>query len=262
METSDQSGTSADVIERPSIVNVAAYKFVRLDELPRRRDRLRTLCRELGLGGTILISPEGINLFLAGERAAVDSVLSTLRRDPLLADLDVKESLSHAQPFRRMLVKVKREIIPCSIPGIDPASAASPKIAPQQLKRWLDEGRPVTLLDTRNDYEIEEGTFRGAIDLKLKHFRHFAEAAQQLPGELKDCPVVIFCTGGIRCEKAGPLLEREGFREVYQLNGGILKYFEECGEEHWEGDCFVFDERIAVDPQLRPRQDGPAANRF
>ena len=150
-----------------------------------------------------------------------------------------------------MRVKIKREIIAFGIPGIDPARNPSRKLSPRTLRQWLDEGRSVTLLDTRNTYEIERGTFRGALPAGIRHFRDFPRAVERLPARLKNQPVVMFCTGGIRCEKAGPFMEREGFRDVFQLDGGILKYFEECGSAHYDGECFVFDERVGVDPTLR-----------
>jgi UPF0176 protein len=151
-----------------------------------------------------------------------------------------------------MRVKIKREIIAFGIPDIVPAEHTAPKLAPRTLKQWLDEGRRVTLLDTRNDYEVNLGTFRGTLVPHIDHFRHFPEAAAKLPESLKDEPVVMFCTGGIRCEKAGAYLEKIGFRHVHQLDGGILKYFEECGGAHYDGECFVFDERISVGPDLKP----------
>jgi UPF0176 protein len=174
-----------------------------------------------------------------------------LRAMPGLADLAPKESHSAAQPFRRMLVKIKREIIAFGVAGIDPARRPSRKLAARTLKQWLDEGRPVTLLDTRNDYEVRQGTFRGAVTPPIARFREFPAAAQKLPAEMKERPIVMFCTGGVRCEKAGPYLESIGFKDVHQLDGGILKYFEECGSAHYEGECFVFDEREGVDPALR-----------
>src|SRR5262249_5606336 len=148
---------------------------------------------------------------------------------------------SAEQPFRRMLVKVKQEIIAFGVAGIEPGRTTSTKLAPQTLKQWLDEGRPVTLLDTRNDYEVRLGTFENAVTLGIDHFRSFPAAVRELPAAMKQQPIVMFCTGGIRCEKAGPLMEREGFEQVFQLDGGILKYFEECGGEHYDGECFVFD---------------------
>ena len=201
----------------PEFINLAGYRFAPLGELPELRDRLLRQTKLLGLRGTILLSTEGINLVIAGTRTATTEILATLRAIPGLADLTPKESSSAEQP----------------------------------LKQWLDEGRPVTLLDTRNDYEIRMGTFRGARPAGINQFRDFPAAVAKLPATLKNQPVVMFCTGGIRCEKAGPLMEREGFTNVHQLDGGILKYFEDCGGAHYEGECFVFDRRVGVDPQLR-----------
>ncbi len=158
-----------------------------------------------------------------------------------------------------MLVRIKKEIIAFGVPGIEPARRTSPKLAPQQLKAWLDEGRPLTLLDTRNDYEVKLGTFENALPAGVDHFRDFPAAVAKLPAELKDQTIVMFCTGGIRCEKAGPYMESQGFRNVLQLDGGILKYFEECGGAHYRGECFVFDQRVGIDPAL---QESDAAQCF
>lgn len=234
----------------PAIINLAAYKFAPLTQLKPLRERLLAQCKAWRLKGTILLSTEGINLFVAGERAEIDRLLAELRGVPGLADLPVKFSESDEQPFTRMLVRIKREIIAFGVPGIDPARDPAPKIEPRELKAWLDAGRPVTLLDTRNDYEVKLGTFRGALSVGIDHFRDFPQAAAQLPPELKRQPVVMFCTGGIRCEKAGPFLLREGFEQIFQLDGGILKYFEECGGDHYDGECFVFDQRVGLDPHL------------
>jgi UPF0176 protein len=234
-----------------AIINLSAYKFVPLSGLTLLRDRLRTFCAEQGLRGTILLSGEGINLFVAGLRPAVDALLAELRAVPELEGLTPKESPSAEQPFNRMLVKIKKEIIAFGVEGIDPARQPTPKLPPRTLKQWLDEGRPVTLLDTRNDYEVRLGTFRGAVPAGIDHFRDFPAAVAKLPAELKSQPIVMFCTGGIRCEKAGPFMERAGFKDVHQLEGGILKYFEECGGAHYDGECFVFDRRVGVDPALQ-----------
>jgi len=243
----ENQSNSTDLDE---VLNVAAYKFTPLVDLATRREQLRALCADLQLKGTILLSDEGINLFIAGRRAAVAELLDTLQADEAIGRLDVRESLSDRQPFRRMLVKLKREIIAFGVEGIDPVAAPAPKIEPQQLKQWLDEGRPLTLLDVRNDYEVRLGTFAGAVPIGVDHFRNFPDAADRSLSELKDKPVVMFCTGGIRCEKAGPYLERAGVGEVYQLQGGILNYFQQCGSEHYEGECFVFDRRTALDADL------------
>ncbi|MFZ4483759.1 MAG: sulfurtransferase [Chthoniobacterales bacterium] len=236
----------------PDFVNFSAYRFTPLADLPALRERLIDFCRAESLRGTILLSPEGINLFVAGERAAIDRFLAELRSIPGLADLAPKQSLSPDQPFNRMLVKIKKEIIAFGVKGIDPARQPTPKLAPATLKQWLDEGRLLTLLDTRNNYEIRLGAFTGAVPAGIDHFREFPEAVAKLPLSLKQQPVVMFCTGGIRCEKAGPYMERVGFAHVFQLDGGILKYFEEVGGAHFEGECFVFDRRVSLDPALQP----------
>ena len=233
------------------IANLAAYKFVSLPDLRSLRARLLALCRSWELKGTILLSAEGINLFVAGAPERTDRLLAELRRLPGLEDLSPKISLTDHQPFTRMLVRLKKEIIAFGVEGINPAKRTSPKLAARELKQWLDEGRPVTLLDTRNDYEVKLGTFQNALPIGVDHFRDFPAAVRKLPPQLKNQPIVMFCTGGIRCEKAGPFMEREGFNQIFQLDGGILKYFEECGGAHYQGECFVFDQRVGLDPSLQ-----------
>lgn len=235
----------------PDVTNISCYRFAPLENLKPLRNKLTGLCKDWKLKGTILLSTEGINIFVAGEQKNVDLLVAEIRRIPGLEDLRPKYSGSRQQPFTRMLVRIKKEIIAFGVEGIDPGRKTSPKLPPTTLKQWLDEGRPVTLLDTRNDYEVKLGTFEGAIDLGIEHFRHFPDAIRKLPEEMKEQPVVMFCTGGIRCEKAGPFMENEGFKNIFQLDGGILKYFEECGGSHYRGECFVFDQRVGVDPALR-----------
>ena len=232
------------------VINLATYKFVSLSALPMRRQRLRELCLQQGLKGTILLSTEGINLYVAGTRSGIDALVVALRDDPEIGSMELKESRNDYQPFNRMLVKIKREIIAFGVEGIDPAKETSRRISPTELKSWLDEGRAVTLLDVRNDYEVSLGTFTGAIPIGIDHFRQFPAAADRWAAERRDETIVMFCTGGIRCEKAGPYLERVGATNVYQLDGGILKYFEQCGQQHFRGECFVFDKRTALDGQL------------
>lgn len=239
-----------DMSDEP-IINIAAYRFVDLDELPDLRTELRDLCSQLSLQGTVLIATEGINLFLAGTRNSVDQFIAYLLNDPRFSGIAIKESTSKYQPFNRMLVKIKRKIIPFGVPGVGPTKNISCKISPQELKRWLDEGRDFTLLDVRNDFEVQVGTFRGAVPIGIDHFHDFPAAVQRLPGNLKQQPVVMFCTGGIRCEKAGPYMEQLGYPQVFQLEGGILQYLESCGGMHYEGDCFVFDQRVALQSQLQ-----------
>ena len=232
------------------IVNIAAYRFAPLQELQALRLELLAFCRSNQLRGTILLSTEGINLFIAGGADSIEALLTRLRAISGLEPLAAKYSYTSHQPFRRTLVRIKREIIAFGVPGIDPAQRTSPKLAPSQLKAWLDEGRKITLLDTRNDYEVKLGTFENALPAGVDHFRDFPAAVAKLPESLKDETIVMFCTGGIRCEKAGPYMESQGFRNVLQLEGGILKYFEECGGAHYNGECFVFDQRVGVDPTL------------
>ncbi|MCP4170811.1 MAG: sulfurtransferase [Fuerstiella sp.] len=249
MTTESSTSPAADAPGSHTL-NISAYKFVALDDLEKRRQSLRSKVHSLNLRGTILLSPEGINLFLAGLRSAIDEFLKFLREDPSFADLQAKESISDYQPFNRMLIKIKSEIIAFGVDGVNPIHRSSPKLAATELKKWLDAGDKVHLLDTRNDYEIEVGTFDHAIVPGIQHFRDFPAAVDRLPERMKDEPVVMFCTGGIRCEKAGPYMEQAGFQKVYQLEGGILRYFEECGGAHYNGDCFVFDQRVAVDARL------------
>ena len=233
------------------ISNIAAYKFATLPDIRALRARLLALCRSWGLKGTILLSTEGINLFVAGMPEKIELLLAELRSVPGLKDLTPKVSETDHQPFTRMLVRLKKEIIAFGVEGINPAKRTSPKLAAKELKQWLDEGRPVTLLDTRNDYEVKLGTFKNALPIGVDHFREFPDAVRRLPSQMKEQPIVMFCTGGIRCEKAGPFMEREGFKQIFQLDGGILKYFEECGGAHYEGECFVFDQRVGLDPSLQ-----------
>lgn len=232
-------------------LNIAAYRFVPLDDLTGRRRALKAACDAAGLRGTVLLSSEGINLFIAGEEGLLRGFLSSLTDQAEFLDLEVKESWSDHQPFNRMLVRLKKEIISMGVDGIDPGSNPAPKLKPRELKSWLDEGREILLLDVRNDYEVGVGTFTGASTIGLDHFRNFPTAVSKLPQSMKHQPIVMFCTGGIRCEKAGPYMQHQGFQKVFQLEGGILKYFEECGGAHYDGDCFVFDKRVALDSGLK-----------
>ncbi len=236
--------------QKVEFVNLSAYKFVELQDLPDRRKALLDCAERLGMKGTVLLSPEGINMFVAGKREAMDQWISFLGQHPEYRKLPIKESLSDHQPFSRMLVRIKKEIITFGIEGIQPQHRTSPKLPAHQLKQWLDSGKDLTLLDVRNDYEIDLGTFQGATPIGVENFRQFPAAVEGLPDDIKSKPLVMFCTGGIRCEKAGPFMEQHGFDEVYQLDGGILRYFEECGGEHYDGECFVFDKRVAVDSEL------------
>jgi len=244
------------------ILNISSYKFIPLTDTLALRDTLAARAVSLGLKGTVLLAEEGINLFLAGPAQAVRSFISQLQTDARFADMAPKESWSASQPFRKMLVKVKGEIIRMNHPAIQPAQGRAPAVDAPTVKRWLDQGhddlgRPVVTLDTRNTYEVDEGTFAGAIDWRLNKFTEFPAALQAHQAELADKTVISFCTGGIRCEKAAIYMRESGLPHVYQLEGGILKYFEETGGAHFEGDCFVFDERRALAADLRTVRIGP-----
>ncbi len=240
-------------------VNISAYKFVTFADTVEKRPQFRAICEELGLKGTILLSPEGINLFLAGLREPIDRFLAWLRSDERFADIEAKESFSEEQPFRRMLVKLKREIITMKNPLIQPELGRAPAVDAKTLKRWLDAGhddagKQVVMVDTRNDFEVDVGTFADTVDYRITKFSDFPEVIAQHKDEFAGKTVVTFCTGGIRCEKAAIHMQNVGFENVYQLEGGILKYFEEVGGAHYTGDCFVFDYRTALNPNLKPTE--------
>ncbi len=239
------------------ILNISCYLFVSLTDTAALRDRLHAHAESLGLKGTVLIAEEGINLFLAGPADAVNAWVADLRADARFAALTPKESWGDSQPFQRLKVKVKHEIIrmnrPTVRPDRAPRAAALPAVT---LARWLDQGhdddgRPVVMLDTRNGFEVDHGAFDGAIDWRLHKFSDFPDALAAHREELLGKTVVSYCTGGIRCEKAAMVLEAEGLT-AWQLDGGILKYFEETGGKHYHGGCFVFDERESLAPDLRP----------
>jgi UPF0176 protein len=239
------------------ILNISAYKFVDIDDPEGLRELLLARALDEGLKGTILLAQEGINLFLAGLASAVHAFLAYLHQDERFADIVPKESWSDTQPFGRMLVKCKREIIRMNHPTIRPARGRAPSVPAQVVKRWLDQGhddqgRPVVTLDTRNAFEVDAGTFENTIDWRISRFGEFPAAAQAHLADLEGKTVVSFCTGGIRCEKAAIYLRELGLDSVYQLDGGILKYFEEVGGAHYRGHCFVFDERTALAPDLSP----------
>lgn len=235
------------------VANLTGYKFVKLPDRDALRQPFRDKCNELDLKGLILLAHEGINFFVAGAREATLDFKAFLETDDRFQNIPVKLSFSRAPPFKRMLVKLKREIIALGVDKVDPENRTGKRIMPMELKQWLDEKKEVILLDTRNDYEIRIGAFKGALDPEMQSFTEFPEVVSRLRQdrpEALDVPVVTYCTGGVRCEKATAVMMDHGFKDVYQLDGGVLRYFEQCGGEHWDGDCFVFDDRVAVNPRL------------
>lgn len=239
-----------------SVLNISAYLFTPIDDPASLRLALQERADARSLRGTILVAEEGINLFLAGPAEDVRGFVDELRTEERFAALTTKESWSAEQPFRKMLVKHKREIIRMDRPAIRPTAGRAPAVDPVTLRRWLetgrdDEGREVVLLDTRNAFEVDHGTFAGALDWRLEKFTEFPDAAAAHRDELVGKTVVSFCTGGIRCEKAALVLREDGI-DARQLDGGILGYFEHVGGDRFDGDCFVFDERRTVDARLQP----------
>ncbi|HOX68804.1 MAG TPA: sulfurtransferase [Burkholderiaceae bacterium] len=240
------------------VLNISAYRFVVLDDVDALRAQIHAQAASRGLKGTVLLAEEGINLFLAGPPEAVRDFVSWLRRsDARFAALEAKESLSESVPFGKLLVKVKREIIRMNHPAIRPQAERAPAVSARTLARWLDqghddEGREVVTLDTRNAFEVDAGRFRGAIDWRIDKFSDFPAAVLAHRDDFRGKTVVSYCTGGIRCEKAALFMADAGIERVMQLDGGILKYFEETGGAHYDGHCFVFDARREVASDLRP----------
>lgn len=233
------------------IVVAALYKFVTLDDYRDLREPLLDECLAAGTRGTLLLAQEGINGTIAGSREGIDRVIAWLKSDPRLADLEHKESFDDHLPFYRMKVKLKREIVTMGVPGVDPNRQVGTYVKPADWNALIDDPE-VLLIDTRNDYEVAIGSFRGAIDPHTTTFREFPRYVREHFDPGKHKKVAMFCTGGIRCEKASSFMLGEGFEEVYHLEGGILKYLEEVPpkESAWEGECFVFDNRVSVDHHL------------
>lgn len=248
------------------IDNLAAYHFVAIDAPDVVAAWLRGLAEAGDLRGTVLVAPEGINLFLAGAVGAIDTLIDAVRSDARFATLQVKRSRSEAVPFERLKVKVKPEIISFRNAEAMPlaAPARAPDVAPVDLARWIrkghdDAGKRLVLLDTRNREEFGYGTFADALTLPIDNFTELPAALVPHREALRDATVISFCTGGIRCEKAALWMRASGMDNVLQLDGGILGYFEQVGGLGYDGRCFVFDARVALDPDLRPLQDGAAA---
>ena len=229
----------------------ALYKFVTLEDFEAMREPLQETMKAHSIRGTLLLAEEGINGTVSGTREGIDALLAWLKSDPRLADLDYKESLHEKQPFKRSKVKLKKEIVTLGVEGIDPKRVVGTYVEP---KAWNDliNDPDVILIDTRNDYEVQVGTFKQAVNPKTETFREFPEYVAQHMDPAKHKKVAMFCTGGIRCEKSTAFMKEQGFEEVYHLKGGILKYLEEVPETEslWEGECFVFDDRVTVNHQL------------
>ena len=233
------------------VVVAALYRFVALPDYRELRGEILKRCETWDLRGTLLLAAEGINGTVAGSRSGIDALLAYLRADERLAELEHKESFTHAQPFLRMKVKLKREIVTMGVPSVDPNRVVGTYVEAENWNELIADP-DVILVDTRNDYELRIGSFRGALDPDIRTFRDFPGWVEEHLDPKEHKKVAMFCTGGIRCEKASSFLLEQGFEEVYHLRGGILKYLERVPEEDskWQGECFVFDERVAVNHAL------------
>ncbi|BAZ45648.1 rhodanese domain protein [Chondrocystis sp. NIES-4102] len=235
-----------------SYLIITFYKFVSISELAAKRAEILSLCRLHAIKGTIILASEGINGTIAGSEQAIATVVNHLKTIPGLGDLEVKESRSQKLPFVRLKVKIKEEIVTLGMPEVNPTQQVGTYVDPEHWNQVISDPE-VVLIDTRNDYEVEIGSFQGAKNPKTESFREFPEYVAHNLDPNQHPKVAMFCTGGIRCEKASSYLLSQGFKEVYHLKGGILKYLEKVSPEAsmWEGECFVFDERVAVKEGLK-----------
>lgn len=231
-----------------NMLHIAGYKFLVLTNLPDLQKEFREAALRLNLRGTVLLSEEGININLSGCADRICDFKQWLAQDSRFDDMNFHEYAIEQQVYQRLKIKIKNEIITLRKPGVDVTQQRAPAVSPAQLKQWLDEKRDITLLDTRNDFEVGFGTFENAVNLHLNNFGEFPEQSTTVD---KQKPVVMFCTGGIRCEKAALYMLGHGYQEVYQLDGGILGYFNQVGGAHYQGGCYVFDERESVSPESR-----------
>lgn len=234
------------------IIIVAVYHFVNIDNIKELQGQLSEFCLEKEIKGTLLIANEGINGTVAGSREAIDLLIKKLKCDDRFKDIIFKESTSKEMPFLRMKVRLKKEIVTLGVEGIDPNTEKGQYVKPKEWNKLISDPN-VMLIDTRNSYEINLGTFKNAVDPKTKSFRDFPKYFEENKPESKDKKVAMFCTGGIRCEKSTAYLKKLGYNNVYHLQGGILKYLEEIPESEslWKGECYVFDQRITVDHNLK-----------
>ncbi|MFL0808424.1 MAG: rhodanese-related sulfurtransferase [Oceanobacter sp.] len=237
------------------VVVCALYHFVTLDDYQNLRQPLLDVMQKNDVKGTLLLAQEGINGTIAGSREGIDNLVGWLRQDERLANLDTKESYDDEMPFYRTKVKLKREIVTMGVEGIDPKKVVGTYVKPKDWNALISDP-DVILVDTRNDYEVDIGTFKGAVDPKTRTFREFPAYVEENLNPQQHKKVAMFCTGGIRCEKSTAYMKEQGFDEVYHLEGGILKYLEEVPQEDslWQGECFVFDNRVAVNHQLEKGQ--------
>ena len=237
-------------VNKLDVLNIAGYKFEPLSDIDSLVREFQIVCDNLDLKGSVYLSPNGINFSLAGSEEAIGQYLLFMEQDERFLNIPLKKTYSETQPFRRMKVRPKKEIISLGQDDINPRELTGDYVTPKELFAMYENNEDVIVLDTRNEYETRVGLFENAVDLQLDTFRDFPDAIEQLPEEYKDKQIVMYCTGGIRCEKASAVMLKAGFSDVKQLEGGVIDYFKETGGKYWNGDCFVFDERVALDTDL------------
>lgn len=233
------------------VLNISGYRFVAIDDVPATLDSIEKICAELELKGSVFVAKEGINISLAGDLLAVQSFISRLEQDTRFSNMRFHQTYSLFVPFSKLIFKAKSELVPLGENPLAVRSYSHQYLPAAELQHWIDTGKDFTLLDMRNNFEYRLGTFEGAQQLNMEGFRQLPSKTAEINRLPKDKPVVTFCTGGIRCEKAGPYLEKFGFNEVYQLDGGIIEYLRSTQGKHWHGNCFVFDDRVSLNKQLR-----------
>ena len=238
-------------VNKLDVLNIAGYKFEPLSDIDFLVQEFQSVCDNLELKGSVYLSPNGINFSLAGSEESVEQYLLFMEQDERFLNIPLKKTYSETQPFRRMRVRPKKEIISLGRDDINPRELTGDYVTPQELYAMYENNEDVIVLDTRNEYETRVGLFENAVDLQLDTFRDFPNAIEQLPDEYKDKKIVMYCTGGIRCEKASAVMLKAGFSNVKQLEGGVLDYFKETDGKYWNGDCFVFDSRVAVNKRLQ-----------
>ena len=236
---------------KPVFINISGYRFTPIEDLEDTLNKFRSICASLDIMGSVYLASEGINIGLSGNILSIQTFKSRLNEDNRFRGMKFHELYSQTRPYRKITIKTKTELVPIEDSSIVVGKYNHQYLAPAELKRWLDEDRDFILLDLRNNFEFELGTFDRAQHLNLRRFRKLQTKAKEISQLPKDKPIVTFCTGGIRCEKAGPYLEKFGLDKIYQLEGGIIEYLKQTRGAHWHGNCFVFDDRVTINKRLQ-----------
>ncbi len=237
---------------KPIYINISGYRFTPIGDIENTLNELKSLCADLDILGSIYLASEGINIGISGNILEIQTFRGRLNLSERFANIRFHELYSLKRPYKKMTVKTKTELVPIEDTSINVRDYSHQYLPPQELKQWLDENKDFVLLDMRNEFEFDLGTFDQAQQLHLRRFRKLQTKDDEINNLPKDKPIVTFCTGGIRCEKAGPYLEKFGFKNIYQLEGGIIEYLRQTKGAHWHGNCFVFDDRVTITKDLAP----------